>query len=66
MTTVPGSVFVGHSTHPKKQVLIGVVGTYPNTAVLSISQALQYAQQIRSTCRRLSRLQGGSDDESDI
>ena len=62
--TVPGSVFVG-SCQPKKQIMIGVCGIEPHTAILSLSQALKLASHIRSTVRRLSR-QGGFDDESDI
>jgi hypothetical protein len=64
MTAVPGSVFVG-SCQPKKQIMIGVVGNEPHTAILSLSQALKLASHIRSTVRRISR-QGGFDDESDI
>ena len=63
--TVPGSVFVG-SCQPKKQIMIGVCGNEPHTAILSLSQALKLATHIRSTVRRLSRLKGGFDDESDI
>jgi|APGre2960657404_1045060.scaffolds.fasta_scaffold31405_5 hypothetical protein len=62
--TVPGSVFVGHCVQ-KKQIMIGVYGEHPHTAIMTTHQALKLAAHIRSTVRRLSRLQG-VDDDSEI
>jgi hypothetical protein len=62
--TLPGSVFVGHCVH-KRQIMIGVYGEHPHTAIMTLQQALKLASHIRSTVRRLSRLQG-VDDDSEI
>jgi hypothetical protein len=62
--TLPGSVFVGHCVQ-KKQIMIGVYGEHPHTAIITLHQALKLATHIRSTVRRLSRLQG-LDDDSEI
>lgn len=62
--TVPGSVFIGHCVQ-KKQIMVGVCGEHPHTAIMSFQQALKLAAHIRSTVRRLSRLQG-VDDDSEI
>ena len=62
--TLPGSVFLGHCVE-KKQIMIGVYGEHPHTAIMTFQQALKLASHIRSTVRRLSRLQG-VDDDSEI
>ncbi len=63
--TIPGAIFVG-SCQPKKQIMIGVVGSEPHAAILSPSQALKVASHIRSTVRSMSRHTGRCDDEVDI
>jgi hypothetical protein len=45
--------------------MIGVYGEHPHTAIITLHQALKLATHIRSTVRRLSRLQG-LDDDSEI
>ena len=62
--TLPGSVFVGHCVH-RREVMIGVYGDHPHTAIMTPQQALKLASHLRSTVRRLSRLQG-VDDDSEI
>ena len=62
--TLPGSVFIGHCVQ-SRQVVIGVYGEYPHTAFMTPQQAFKLASNLRSTARRVSRLQG-LDDDSEI
>jgi hypothetical protein len=50
--SIPGAIFVGHSLHPTKKIMIGI---NEHSVLLSLQDAGRLATHIRSTIRRLHR-----------